>query len=110
MAREFSKPFYRSKEWKDVRELAMLRDKGLCQHCYNPAEEVHHIIHLNPENISDPGISLNLDNLICLCRECHFKEHKIDASRGRRKKNQSESTVLPKVIFDSSGNIVPPIK
>ena len=42
---------------------------------YRPAEEVHHIIKLTPANIDDPEISLNLDNLVSLCHDCHAKRH-----------------------------------
>lgn len=37
--------------------------------------EVHHKIHLTPDNVSDPEISMNQDNLMLLCNECHNKEH-----------------------------------
>lgn len=58
----------------------MHRDAFLCQDClangrYTPAEEVHHIIELTPENITDQSISLNPGNLISLCRECHKVRH-----------------------------------
>ena len=102
MAQRFSKPFYNSKAWKDVRELAMIRDKGLCQAegCHAPAEEVHHIIHLTPNNVTDPSVTLNLDNLTCLCRDCHFKQHK--GERGKAKNKDR----LRVVRFDEDGNII----
>lgn len=58
----------------------MKKAKGLCEDCYKegkvtPAEEVHHIKFLTPENINDPNITLNYDNLVALCRECHRKRH-----------------------------------
>ncbi|NCD04458.1 MAG: HNH endonuclease, partial [Clostridia bacterium] len=71
MARPFAKPFYRSKEWEKVRQYVIRRDKYLCQKCGSPAEEVHHKIHLSPENINDPEIALSPDNLVSLCRDCH---------------------------------------
>ena len=66
-----------------------MRDKYLCVKCAEigkviPAEEVHHIIHLSPKNINDPSISLNMDNLISLCREHHFEEHRGEHGRGRQ--------------------------
>ena len=73
---EWAKEFYSSGAWKKVRELAKQRDHYLCVDCLRagkitPAEEVHHIIQLNPQNIHDPNITLRLDNLKSLCRECH---------------------------------------
>lgn len=75
MAREFAKAFYRSKEWRVVREFCLKRDKYICQNCGEPAEEVHHIKHLTPQNISDASISLNPNNLKSLCSECHKHIH-----------------------------------
>ena len=37
--------------------------------------EVHHKIHLTLDNVDDPSIALNLDNLLLLCKECHNKMH-----------------------------------
>lgn len=42
---------------------------------YNPGVIVHHRIHLTPQNITNPMIVLNWNNLELLCRECHAKEH-----------------------------------
>lgn len=72
--------FYKSAAWKHCRELCMRRDAYLCRDClangvYRPAEEVHHIVELTPENISDPAVSLNPANLVSLCRECHRARH-----------------------------------
>ena len=78
--KKFAKDFYNSAQWIKVRELALKRDKYLCQDCLArnmivPAEEVHHIIKLTPTNLDDPEITLNLDNLICLCHNCHTSRH-----------------------------------
>lgn len=90
MARKFAKAFYRSKEWERVRQYVLLRDKFLCRHCGAPAREVHHIIPLSPDNIWDPSVTLNPDNLISLCRDCHMREHE-------------RNGVLPRIEFDESG-------
>lgn len=39
-------------------------------------EIVHHKIELTPENIHNPDITLNFDNLQLLCRDCHAAVHK----------------------------------
>ena len=67
--------FYRSTKWKIARSIKIEQAKGLCEKCGRVGTEVHHIIHLTPENINDPNITINQDNLILLCNECHNKEH-----------------------------------
>lgn len=103
MARDFSKSFYRSKEWKTVREFCILRDHHACVKCGKPAEEVHHIIHLTPDNINNIQITLNPDNLICLCKECHFAEHRQDRADGI-----AEANGLPvyQYEFDDNGQLI----
>lgn len=81
MAREFSRAFYKSKEWKKAREYIFKQYNGICQDCLDkgtltPGKEVHHIIHLDEININIPAIALGADNLILLCKECHHKRHK----------------------------------
>ena len=96
MAREFAKKLYKSKQWKKVREYILMRDKYLCRICGNPAEEIHHIMHLSPENIDDVSIALGEDNLQALCTDCHFKQH---SNMKRDTKDEYE--------FDANGFIVP---
>ena len=80
MAKEFSRAFYKSREWKATREYIFKRDNGLCQDCLDkgrvvPGKEVHHIEFLTPTNMNDINITLGADNLILLCKECHHKRH-----------------------------------
>ena len=42
--------------------------------------EVHHKIPITPENVNNPQITLNWDNLELLCKTCH------DQERERRQK------------------------
>ena len=84
----WAEEFYKSQAWKQIRDVAMKRDGYLCVDCAaegrtTAAEEVHHITELTPENIHDPAVSLNLDNLVSLCRECHRARH---GARQRRYK------------------------
>lgn len=102
MAREFSKPFYNSKEWKDLRSFILKRDMYLCAKCGKPAEEVHHKIHLSPKNIGDLSVTMNPDNLISLCRDCHFDEHKIDKINGSKAKRKSAYD-SEEYYFDENG-------
>lgn len=100
MARNFSKSFYNSKEWQQVRDAVLMRDKYLCQHCGRPAVEVHHIIHLTPDNVYDPNVSLNMSNLVSLCKDCHFEEHRGEHGKGRQANEGYEYT------FDENGMLV----
>jgi 5-methylcytosine-specific restriction endonuclease McrA len=80
VAKEFSRKFYASKRWKQCRSTYKQLVNGLCERClrkgkYNAGEEVHHKIWLTPNNINDPNITLNFDNLELLCASCHTYEH-----------------------------------
>lgn len=91
MAREFAKKFYHSKAWELARNSIYQRDMGLCQKCLTeknetvPGEEVHHKIFLRPSNINDPNITLNPDNLILLCKDCHIGIHKATTHKKRKR-------------------------
>lgn len=106
MAKEWAKTFYNSVLWKQVREAVLKRDRYMCQSygCHNIAEEVHHKIELTPENINDPSITVNMDNLISLCSTCHKAITKAEH------KKQKASSILPEIIFDGNGYpvIAPP--
>ena len=80
MAQSFSKSFYQSKAWRQVRESKLCSVNRICERCLEqgrlkPAIDVHHKILLTPLNINDPSISLNHEHLRCLCKECHNIEH-----------------------------------
>lgn len=101
MARDFAKSFYNSKEWEQTRDFILRRDNFLCVKCGRPAEEVHHIKHLSPSNIGDVNITMNPENLVSLCRECHFNEHKGEHGRGRMVRESNPYT------FDANGMLIP---
>ena len=108
MARSFAKAFYDSKEWRAVRTYVLQRDRYRCTRCKNPAEEVHHIIRLSPENIWDTKITLNPDNLVSLCKDCHFAEHKAEKEAGKCKANgKSYGDCRDGFHFDENGMLVP---
>lgn len=102
MAKDYSKPFYNSKEWQKVRSYVLMRDNYKCQKCGRPAQEVHHKEHIKPENIWDIKVTLNPDNLISLCKEDHFAEHEADKRRGRNCGACGEG-----FHFDETGQLVP---
>lgn len=69
----------------------------MCERCFAngklvPAKVVHHVIHLNPENINDPHITLSYDNFQRLCQDCHAAVH--------------TGYERPRYTFDEDGNLV----
>jgi hypothetical protein len=78
--KEFAKSFYCSKAWKETRKAYAKSKGGLCERClkkglYVPGVIVHHKVYLTPDNINDPAVSLNWNNLELVCRDCHAQEH-----------------------------------
>ena len=78
---DFAKEFYNSPAWKRLRKQYSQQQRHLCERClskgiYRPGIIVHHKIHLTPDNIDDPNVALNTDNLMLLCRDCHAIIHK----------------------------------
>ena len=103
MARDFARAFYKSKAWETAREACIRRARGLCEPCLKagrvvPGEIVHHKVHLTPDNVNDPRISLDQSNLELVCRDCHAKEH--PEIYGKSAQNG------PRVAFDEFGNVV----
>ena len=107
MAKEWARPFYRSKEWQTVRQFCLRRDNYLCVKCYAPAEEVHHKIHLTMDNIFDNDVALNPQNLICLCRDCHFAIHKEDKLKGIKDNKKVINDCDDDMEFDANGYLIP---
>lgn len=102
----FAHKFYHSRSWQDVRAFVWDRAHGLCERCaekgeMTPADVVHHVIPLSAGNVDDPNISLNPDNLVALCHDCHTEVHK-KLGVGALNGNDEE----PRVGFDSEGNVV----
>jgi len=85
---EFADAFYKSWRWRRCREGYLNHVGRLCERCRKrglivPADQVHHKVKLTPENLSNPAVTLNWQNLEALCFECHQAEHKPAARRWR---------------------------
>lgn len=96
MARDFAKQFYKSKQWQKCRASYILKrqgiDGGMCETCHQePGKIVHHKIWLSPENINDPNISLNHENLKYECQTCHNKE-------GCQKKKKTDDIISERTV------------
>lgn len=79
MAKEFAKAFYNSKAWQACRKAyiaeRVLIDGGMCETCHEkPGYIVHHKIPLTVENIHNPSVTLNHDNMKFDCKDCHDRE------------------------------------
>ena len=74
------KKFYKSKEWRNLRERLILERGTICEDCKKQIVEsrfiqLHHIIELTETNYLDSNISLNPSNIKVLCQQCHNKTH-----------------------------------
>lgn len=99
MAKEYAERFYNSRAWRRCRASfvahRVMIDGGECQRCRDcPGYIVHHRKPITPDNINDPEITLNENNLEFLCHACHEKAH------GR--------FVFSGVAFDGNGDPLPP--
>lgn len=71
---------YQLPQWRGkngIRERAMKRDNYECQDCkrlgkQSRVDEVHHIVELKQR----PELFLDLNNVVCLCKDCHNKRHR----------------------------------
>lgn len=104
MHEQFANRFYSSGAWKRCRaEFAKSRGR-MCERCYakglivvgskQQPLEVHHKIPLTPENINDPSVTLNWDNLELLCKDCHEQERQ--RMDGRRWKVDECGRIIPR--------------
>ena len=65
--------FYDSREWKELRYLALRNTEGRCECCGGSAKDgIHlHVDHIQPR-AARPDLSLALDNLQVLCSDCNI--------------------------------------
>jgi 5-methylcytosine-specific restriction endonuclease McrA len=75
MAKDYAIKFYKSKAWRKTRESYYKTKFGLCERCGEPGDIVHHKEYITPDNINNPNITLDFNNLELLCQDCHNKEH-----------------------------------
>ncbi|MDD4515663.1 HNH endonuclease [Massilibacteroides sp.] len=62
-----------------------IQDKILCEYCGAVGIDIHHII------FKSHGGKDNIENLICLCRDCHNKAHDSrEFNEGLKKINENK--------------------
>ena len=85
--------FYTSWTWRKCR-TAFAKSKGnLCERCRargiieagskERPLEVHHKVPLTADNIHDPEVTTNWENLELLCKNCHDEERERKSKRWR---------------------------
>jgi 5-methylcytosine-specific restriction endonuclease McrA len=62
-------PFYKSKEWRKLRQRAISRYGTRCRMCGVVDRKIY-IDHIIPRR-SAPHLALSIDNLQALCERCH---------------------------------------
>jgi len=90
----WAKKFYKSKAWQDCRDAYIKSVFGLCERCGAGAKIIHHKTELTPENINDPNITLNWENLEAVCQDCHNTIH------------HGGGCTAEGLMFDDSGKLI----
>lgn len=83
--------FYQWSAWRKLRQQALERDNYECQECkrlgkYKRAQNVHHLQEVKER----PKLAMTLDNLECVCVQCHNKIHDKRLRNDKRKPFVSE--------------------
>ncbi|NAP01320.1 HNH endonuclease [Halomonas sp. MG34] len=86
---------YHTSTWRKLREAYYSKQYGICEWCGEPGDIVDHIEEITNENVNDPFITYNEENLQLLCLSCH------------NKKTFTKQTSLREGFgFDSEGNLI----
>lgn len=76
----------------------LMRDGGICQVCHtNRAIIAHHVVWVDNDNVNDPAVVWNIDNLVGVCQDCHNRIHTL---------KHDNSPVPDGYMFDDNGNII----
>lgn len=71
--------FYCRKDYLTLAQACKIKSNGVCAKCGNVFDinelRPHHIIELTLDNIDDPNITLNPNNIEVLCHNCHNEIH-----------------------------------
>lgn len=76
---------YQSRQWKDLRKKLQM-ERPLCENCLKkgiikPMEECHHMLSPFQKGITEEEKyrrAFDEKNILCLCKDCHIKEHHKD--------------------------------
>lgn len=98
--RSVDQSFYNAKTWRKVSKAYLESVNGLCEVCKAdgylvPAKIVHHIEHLNEDNVNDPAIAYGWSNLKAVCQDCHNKIHSENKTIRRYRYIDGELVLAP---------------
>jgi 5-methylcytosine-specific restriction protein A len=106
MAKEWAEPFYQSLKWKECRNSYFRNQHGLCERCNAGGKIVHHKTRLTIQNVSDPNITLNHNNLELLCHKCHDDEHNLHKLLKEHHRRKRIPRARAGTAFDEEGNLI----
>lgn len=86
--RDLNQSFYKSEEWKTIRNFVIVRDRGcdmaLLGHEILGPIYVHHMNPITPEILThSPGLALNPNYLITVCMNTHNRIHYGDLDKAK---------------------------
>lgn len=89
--------FYHSQRWRKLRQVCIDKAGGICQECHiNAGTIAHHKVWVDDSNVNDDSVVWDLDNLECVCPDCHAKLHSKTGAR----------STMDGYVFDDEGNLV----
>ena len=83
--------FYASKRWRGLRDMLVVERHGRCDRCGKDCSDdtsqliAHHKEHLTDDNLKDPNVAVNPDNIEILCAHCHAIQHRERGFISKRK-------------------------
>lgn len=88
--------FYQSREWRELRYVALRKHGSACQCCGRSPEKhgvVLHVDHIIPRSL-DPTRALDGNNLQVLCEDCNLGKSNKDMQDWRPTQDTLKSTVI----------------